>query len=125
MPILLAFLLHSASALSACIPPFEVGSRTVSYIDSTRAGRVVSALLSYPAAAPGGPAKERRIQEILGASHCQFASNSLTCNLGEQSCGGAATITLQAQQSQTLQIALDFLNARPWPADTLFFDDFE
>ncbi len=62
-------------------------------------------------AALATPTADKRIVEIAGGSHCQFSVGSLTCGIGEQSCGGSATIPPDAQQSATLAEAIPFLRS--------------
>ncbi len=55
------------------------------------------------------PLADKRMIEIAGGSHCQFSVGSLTCGIGEQSCGGSATISQAVQQAATLAEAIPFL----------------
>jgi predicted dienelactone hydrolase len=70
------------------------------------------------------PLADKRIVEIVGGSHCQFSGGSLTCSLGEQSCGGSATIGASVQQNQVLAEVVAFLRALA-PRDLGFADGFE
>ena len=63
--------------------------------------------------------------EIPGASHCQFATGSVSCNIAEQSCGGAATITTASQQIEARINAIEFLSTIGYPSESVYFDDFE
>ncbi len=64
------------------------------------------------------------IQEIEGGSHCQFAAASATCQLGELSCAGAASIPEYQQQSYALNLLVETLLSGRF-SEALFFDDFE
>ena len=65
------------------------------------------------------------IVEIPGASHCQFATGSTSCAIAEQSCGGAATIGVAAQQVEARTDAIEFLTSLGFPSESVYFDDFE
>ena len=69
------------------------------------------------------PGPQKLLIDISGASHCQFTTGSFTCNVGEQSCGGSATIAVADQHAQTLALLL------PWLSQVLasasFADGFE
>ncbi len=65
------------------------------------------------------------VVEIPGASHCQFATGSVSCAIAEQSCGGAATISAAIQQSEARTAAREFLISLGFPSESLYFDDFE
>ena len=67
----------------------------------------------------------RIIVEIPGASHCQFATNSVSCALAEQSCGGSATISAATQQIEARTDAWEFLISVGFPGESVYFDDFE
>ena len=67
----------------------------------------------------------KSIVEIPGASHCQFATGSVSCAIAEQSCGGAATITTASQQIEARTDAVEFLVALGFPSESIYFDDFE
>ncbi len=71
------------------------------------------------------PPERKFIEEIPGGSHCQFATGSVTCAIGEQSCGGAATISVALQQSETRADLIEFLVALGSSGDALLFDSFE
>ncbi len=47
---------------------------------------------------------------INGASHCQFASFSLTCSTGELTCSPSASISSSQQQSTTASLLLPWLD---------------
>ncbi len=47
---------------------------------------------------------------IMGASHCQFASTNLFCNIGEGTCTPKPVITPAAQQNITFEFLLPWLN---------------
>lgn len=70
------------------------------------------------------PPERKNLEEIKGGSHCQFAAASLTCSIGEQSCGGTATVSEAIQQSETRADLVEFLSSLG-SGDTFFFDDFE
>jgi predicted dienelactone hydrolase len=69
------------------------------------------------------PALKQQI-DIEGASHCQFTSGSLTCTIGETSCGGSATINVGNQQAQALALLIPWLGQQLAPAE-LLIDGFE
>jgi predicted dienelactone hydrolase len=71
------------------------------------------------------PSKLKFIDEIPGGSHCQFATGSVTCALGEQSCGGSASISIAMQQSEARADLLEFLIQLGSNSGALFFDGFE
>ena len=68
---------------------------------------------------------QKRLVDIIGGSHCQFSSGSLTCSLGEQSCGGSASISVTDQQSQMLALLLPWLRQVLGPNDRVYADGFE
>ncbi len=63
--------------------------------------------------------------EITGASHCQFATGSASCAIAEQTCGGAATISMASQQLEARTDAWEFLISLGFPNESVYFDDFE
>ncbi len=75
-------------------------------------------------AALATPAELKQQIDIDGGSHCQFTSGSFTCSIGETSCGGSATISVDSQQSQTLALLIPWLRQQFTPAD-LLVDGFE
>ncbi len=64
------------------------------------------------------------IEEISGGGHCQFATGSATCAIGEQSCSGTATISEAQQQSVARADLIEFLVSLGG-GDGVFFEDFE
>lgn len=71
------------------------------------------------------PVAAKTIDEIAGASHCQFSNGSLTCSIGEGSCGGAATISAAQQHGETLQLLLPWLLTLGSQTPELLADGFE
>ena len=67
----------------------------------------------------------RQIFEIPGASDCQFATDSVSCAIAEQSCGGAAMISAATQQLEARTDAWEFLISVRLPGESIYFDDFE
>lgn len=65
------------------------------------------------------------IVEIPGASHCQFATGSVSCAIAEQSCGGSATISAATQQTEARTDAIEFFNSVGFPSEYVYFDNFE
>ena len=65
------------------------------------------------------------VVEIPGASHCQFATGSVSCAIAEQSCGGAAAITAASQQLEARNNAVEFLVSLDFPSESIYFDDYE
>jgi pimeloyl-ACP methyl ester carboxylesterase len=49
--------------------------------------------------------------EITGATHCQFANSNSFCSIGEASCFSSAGISATLQQTITIDLILDFLDA--------------
>jgi hypothetical protein len=49
--------------------------------------------------------------EIGGATHCQFANSNAFCTIGETSCFSTAGISAATQQSITIDLMIDFLDA--------------
>ena len=49
--------------------------------------------------------------EITGATHCQFANSNAFCTIGETSCFSTAGISAATQQSITIDLMIDFLDA--------------
>ena len=47
---------------------------------------------------------------IIGANHCQFASNNFNCSFGESTCTPKATINASTQQSIVFQHVIPWLN---------------
>lgn len=47
---------------------------------------------------------------IIGANHCQFASNNFNCSFGESTCSPKATINAATQQSILFQHVIPWLN---------------
>ncbi len=76
-------------------------------------------------AALATPAEHKLRVDIAGASHCQFSGGSLTCSIGEASCGGGATIGASYQQQQTLAILIPWLQQQLTPSQALLADGFE
>jgi dienelactone hydrolase len=71
------------------------------------------------------PSNQKTLEEIPGGSHCQFATGSITCAIGEQSCGGSATLSESLQQGETRADLIEFLQSLNLAGDALFLDDFE
>lgn len=76
-------------------------------------------------AALATPTALKQQVDIDGASHCQFTSGSVTCSIGETSCGGSATISVDSQQAQTLALLIPWLQQRFAPSGKLLADGFE
>lgn len=76
-------------------------------------------------AALATPAAQKSLQTIDGASHCQFTTGSVTCSIGESSCGGSATITVGDQQAATLALLRPWLQGVIGSGDSLLRDGFE
>ncbi len=76
-------------------------------------------------AALATPTEHKLRVDIAGASHCQFSSGSLTCSIGEASCGGGASISSASQQQQTLATLIPWLRQQLTPAQTLLANGFE
>ena len=92
------------------------GSRDCVTPSANHASPIFSALAT--------PAGLKQQIDIEGGSHCQFTSGSVTCSIGESSCGGSATISVASQQSQALALLIPWLRQRFTPAE-LLVDGFE
>lgn len=104
----------AASAIAA--PALLItGSRDCVTPTAQNAGLIHAALQT--------PGTQKLLVDIGGASHCQFTTGSFTCSVGEQSCGGSATIALADQHAQTLALLLPWLEQVLAPAP--FADGFE
>ena len=104
------------AAAAIAVPALLItGSRDCVTPTAQHAGLIHAALQT--------PGPQKLLVDISGASHCQFTTGSFTCNVGEQSCGGGATIALADQHAQTLALLL------PWLAQAFapvaFADGFE
>lgn len=71
------------------------------------------------------PVNAKTLANLSGASHCQFTTGSVTCSLGELSCGGSATITASDQQTATLSLLLPWLASLAATTDRLYAQGFE
>lgn len=96
---------------------FITGSRDCVTPVAAHAGPILTALAT--------PEPRKQLIDIDGASHCQFSGGSLTCSIGEGSCGGAATISASSQQSQTLALLIPWLQQQLAPESALLADGFE
>ncbi len=107
------------SAASGIAVPtlFITGSRDCVTPSAGHAGAILAALAT--------PASLKRQSDIDGASHCQFSGGSLTCSIGESSCGGGATISASSQQAQTLALLIPWLQEQFSPQPPLLADGFE
>lgn len=106
-----------AAAATISAPSLLItGSRDCVAPTAQHAGPIHAALAT--------PATAKSLVDINGASHCQFSGASLTCSIGEQSCGGSATITASDQQGQTLALLLPWLQ-QVLGAGLAFADGFE
>ena len=92
------------------------GSRDCVTPSANHASPIFSALAT--------PAELKQQIDIEGGSHCQFTSGSVTCSIGESSCGGSATISVASQQSQGLALLIPWLQQQFTPAE-LLVDGFE
>ncbi|HWS25794.1 MAG TPA: hypothetical protein VN259_04390 [Xanthomonadales bacterium] len=96
---------------------FITGSRDCVTPSTEHAGPILAALAT--------PASLKQQSDIDGASHCQFSGGSLSCSIGESSCGGGATISASSQQAQTLALLIPWLQQQFTPQQALLADGFE
>lgn len=66
---------------------------------------------------------DRQHVDISGGSHCQFSDGSITCSIGENSCGGSASISAAIQQQLAREQLVPWLALRVNPV--LFGNGFE
>ena len=107
-----------AAASGIAVPTlFITGSRDCVTPSAAHASPILAALAT--------PASLKQQIDIDGASHCQFTGGSLTCSIGETSCGGGATISASNQQAQTLALLIPWLQQQFTPEQALLADGFE
>jgi pimeloyl-ACP methyl ester carboxylesterase len=106
----------AAAAASVTAPALVLtGSRDCVTPFASHAGPILAALASSPV----------RHVDLAGGSHCQFSDGYFTCSIGENSCGGSATIPAADQQAVAVTEIRRLLDEVLPVSPSAFADGFE